>query len=220
MKLLVISSSFPKTPGDSLSPFVWDYCKGLKKLGWDITVLVPHKNGFPENEIWDDIKIKRFRYLPERFETLGYDAGGIIPNLKKKPWVIIKIAFYILSMYRESLRLAVDEDFDLVNFHWIYPSAFWLNSIFWKCNAPIVITGHGTDIHLSRKPILKYFATKAFDNSAAVTVNSEYMSSILKSNFPSEKIKVIPMGIDTSKFTPSDIPPFSIKNSSVRWEIN
>ena len=79
MKILVETTRFPLTPGDSLSPFLWEFCLRLKKRGWDVTVIVPHHKGVKEKEVWEGIKINRFRYLPERLETFAY-SGGLLPG--------------------------------------------------------------------------------------------------------------------------------------------
>jgi glycosyltransferase involved in cell wall biosynthesis len=157
-------------------------------------------------EDWDGITVRRFRYLPARMEDLGY-SGGIMPNLKKNPFKLLKIPFYIHGMYREALRLAIEEEFSLVNFHWFFPASFWLGQFVRSVRVPVILTGHGTDIRLAAsQPVFKYFAMHAFNRAAAITVNSDFMKNLL----PSEthpKINVIPMGVDTEKFSPADTRP-------------
>jgi len=209
--LLVVSTSFPLKPGDSLSPFIWEYCRYLAASGWRVTALVPHASGLAQKEVWDNIIVRRFRYLPDRLEDVGY-RGGIMPNIKKNPLKLFKIPFYILGMYREALRLTRKENFSLVNFHWFFPSAFWLKRFMRKAGVPVVLTGHGTDIRLaSSHPIFRYFAKRAFAKASAVTVNSEFMKDLLGPVSEQDKIHVIPMGVDTEKFQPLDIRPSQSK---------
>ncbi|MEE9555266.1 MAG: glycosyltransferase family 4 protein, partial [candidate division Zixibacteria bacterium] len=199
MRLLVVSTSFPKKAGDSLSPFMWDYCRFLKNLGWDITVLVPHHKGLKIEETWDGVRILRFQYLPESLEDLAY-SGGLLPGLKSSPWKGLKIPFFIRSMYKETLNIISRENINIVNFHWFFPVSFWLGALLRKTNIPVVLTGHGTDVHLAKKNPFRYFANKALSKSSAVTVNSEYMRSILADLETPERVEVIPMGVDTEKF--------------------
>ena len=112
LKLLIASTSFPLKPGDSLSPFLWEFCQRLKARGWEITAVVPHHEGILQNEIWDGIEIIRFKYLPERFENLAY-SGGLLPNLKKDPLKLLKLPFFIYSMYRTMMKLSLQRRFDL-----------------------------------------------------------------------------------------------------------
>ncbi len=205
-KLLLVSTSFPKQPGDGLSPFMYDLCRHLSRLGWDITALVPHHKGLPDEEAWDGVRVKRFRYLPEHFEDVGY-SGGIMPNIKSRPWSAAKLPFYIYAMYREALKMAVEENYDLVNFHWFFPPAFWMGSFARRSGVPVVMTGHGTDILLATKGIFSSFARRAFRRAAAVTVNSAYMKGVLESAVKPPRIVITYIGADEDKFTPAANKP-------------
>ncbi len=197
--LLIVTTSFPRQRGDSLSPFLGEFCRNLSEKGWHVTALAPHAPDLADREDWDGITVRRFRYLPERLEDLGY-SGGIMPNLKKNPFNLFKIPFYIQGMYREALRLAVEEEFALVNFHWLFPSSFWLRQFVRSSRVPVVLTGHGTDIILaSSKEPFRFFSARAFASATAITVNSEYMKARLFAE-SGTKIHVIPMGVDTEKF--------------------
>jgi len=206
MKLLLASTSFPLKPGDNLSPFVYDFCRQLEKRGWEITVVVPHHKGAALEESWGSIRIKRFKYLPEPMEDLGY-SGGIMPGVKKVPWKLLKLPFYIYAMYREVLNAAKSSNYDLINFHWLFPASFWLKRLQKKCGIPVVLTGHGTDVRLACKSPFEKFAVKAFSIASALTLNSQYMLSLLDQRKLPGQIGIIPMGVDTELFTPGDNKP-------------
>lgn len=210
MKLLIVSTSFPMKQGDSLTPFLWGYCLGLKNRGWDITVLAPHHRGLMREENWDNIDVKRFKYLPERYEDLAY-SGGLLPGLRKSPWKLIKMPFYIFSMYSEALRIIAADEYDLVNFHWLFPACFWLTRFHVKTATPIVLTGHGTDVRLAAKFPFRQFARRGLGAASAVTLNSEYMKEILRELKTSARIEVIPMGVDTEEFRPGASGPSDSK---------
>jgi glycosyltransferase involved in cell wall biosynthesis len=209
-KLLVVSTSFPMKQGDGLSPFILEFCLHLSRLGWDVTALVPHHKGLKDRELWDGVTVRRFRYLPESLEDVGY-SGGIMPNIKKRPWRVLKMPPYVYSMYREALKIAVDEKFDLVSFQWLFPASFWLRSFIRSSGLPVVLTGHGTDIHLATKGIFKKFANRALKKADALTVNSNYMKSILKDNILPPRAEVIYVGSDSVKFYPGPTKPSESK---------
>ncbi len=204
--ILIVTTSFPLKPGDGLSPFVWEYCRHIRDKGWRVRVLAPHHRGLKKSEEWDGINISRFQYLPERFEDMAY-SGGLIPGLKKKPWKIFKMPFYIYSAYSSALRIASRENIEIVNFHWLFPAGFWVSRFVKKTGMPVVFTGHGTDIHLAMKFPFSFFARRALKRSAAVTVNSVYIKSLLDKDHLPEKVEIIPMGVDTSLFFPGQDKP-------------
>lgn len=207
MKILVVSTSFPRWPRDSFAPFILKHCRNLHDAGWEVYVLVPHYAGLPLKEDWDGIRIMRFRYFIERFQDWPY-KGGILPQIKRKPWTAIKLLFYIVSMYSNTLKIIRTENIDMVNFHWLFPCSLWLKRIARKINIPIVLTGHGTDIWLAAGKFMKrMFTNGAFKAASALTVNSEFMLGVLsKCNLPGI-VKVIPMAVDIEKFKPLDSKP-------------
>jgi glycosyltransferase involved in cell wall biosynthesis len=205
-KLLVVSTSFPMQKGDGLSPFIYEFCYNLSKSGWDVTALVPHHKGLADREVWEGVKVRRFRYLPESLEDVGY-SGGIMPNIKKHPRRIIKLPFYIYAMYREALNITVEEKIDLVSFQWLFPASFWLNRLMRVSGLPVVMTGHGTDIHLATKGIFKRFADRALKKADALTINSEYMKTLLRNNALPPRVEVIHIGVDDAKFSPGQNRP-------------
>lgn len=178
----------------------------MMSRGWDVTALVPHHRGLKVDEIWDGIRVTRFKYLPEPYENLAYSAG-IMPGVKKKPWKALKVLPFIYSMYHATLDITKKGDFDLVNFHWLFPAGFWIKRFARKRRLPVVLTGHGTDIHLALKRPFDSFARKALKNSAALTLNSEYMRSVLNELPLPDRTEIIPMGVDTERFSPGEKAP-------------
>ncbi len=206
MRILIVSTSFPLKPGDSLSPFLWEFCLRLQERSWDVTVVVPHHKGIKMEEDWAGIKIKRFKYLPERMENFAY-SGGLLPGLKKNLFRIFGIALFINAMYRKVLNTVKEGNFDIVNIHWLFPAAFWARRLYKKSSSKIVFTGHGTDVQLARRYPFNIFADSALKVASGLTLNSDYMLRILKEGARPDKIEIIPMGTDTEKFKPGDMKP-------------
>ncbi len=210
MKILVVTTSFPLKRGDSLSPFLWEFCRRLKERDWDVTVVVPHHKGVKEEENWEGITIKRFRYLPESMETLAY-SGGLLPGLKRNPFGIFGVLLFINAMYRKVIRTVDLGNFDIVNVHWLFPAAFWAGRLYRGKSPAVVFTGHGTDVQLTKKFPFNKFADKALGEASGLTLNSHYMQQILKGRAVPEKIEIIPMGTDTDKFSPAETKPSKSK---------
>ncbi|UCC80328.1 MAG: glycosyltransferase family 4 protein [Candidatus Zixiibacteriota bacterium] len=210
MKILVVTTSFPLKCGDSLSPFLWEFCRRLKERGWDVTVIVPHHKGVKEEDDWEGIAIKRFRYLPESMENFAY-SGGLLPGLKRNPFRIFGVLLFINAMYRKVIKTIDEGNFDIVNVHWLFPAAFWANRLYRKRSPAIVFTGHGTDVQLTRKFPFNKFADNALGAASGLTLNSRYMQRILRGRAVPEKIEIIPMGTDTDKFRPAETKPSKSK---------
>ena len=71
-KLCVLTSSFPRYEGDSVSPFLYELCKYLVKLGHEIHVVAPHYPGAAKLEKIEGINMHRFVYFrPKELQILA-----------------------------------------------------------------------------------------------------------------------------------------------------
>src|SRR5579859_4100140 len=83
-RVLVLASTYPRWRNDTVPVFVHELARRLTP-DFEMHVLAPHAAGTREEELLDGVSVHRFRYLPERFETLAYGAG-ILPGLRSRPW--------------------------------------------------------------------------------------------------------------------------------------
>src|SRR5690606_6282774 len=82
--LLVLTSTYPRWAGDPEPGFVHELAKRLTDR-FRVIVLGPHAPGAKTAEVLDGVEVIRYRYAPERMETLVND-GGIITNLRRSRW--------------------------------------------------------------------------------------------------------------------------------------
>ena len=101
MKVLVLTTSFPRWQGDATAPFAYQLCSRLITKGYEIVVLAPHHKPAKLSEEMEGIKVYRFPYFwPKKYQRLCY-GGGILPNLRKSPllWVQAPLLFLAQLIY-------------------------------------------------------------------------------------------------------------------------
>ncbi|WP_287584756.1 hypothetical protein [Candidatus Borrarchaeum sp.] len=89
MKLLVLTTTFPRYVGDSVPSFVYYLCKSMNDLGVEVNVLAPHTLEKRYKEI-PGMNVKRFDY----FLNMGY---GLPPKLKSKALGNIGLLFLFIQ---------------------------------------------------------------------------------------------------------------------------
>ncbi|MGB1142701.1 MAG: hypothetical protein ACPG1A_17505, partial [Halioglobus sp.] len=125
MKILVVTSTFPRHADDTEPGFVDRLCRHLA-IHNDIDVLAPHDAGIPtEEQLAPNLRIHRFRYAPARWQRLAYN-GGILPNLRANPSRVLLVPFFILGQLLAVLRLLRRNDYHVVHAHWIIPQGLVL----------------------------------------------------------------------------------------------
>jgi glycosyltransferase involved in cell wall biosynthesis len=122
MKVVVLTTSYPRDANDVAGNFVASAVKGVRELGVDVDVV-----------------------SPATFQDFGIAyGGGIAQNLRGAPWKLALVPAF-LAAYARAARVAA-RDADLVHAHWI-PSAIAARAT----GKPYVLQVWGTDVELSRR---------------------------------------------------------------------
>jgi glycosyltransferase involved in cell wall biosynthesis len=199
-KLLILTSTFPRWDGDNEPPFVYELSRRLQKK-FKIYVLAPHTAGSHSEEILNGINIKRFRYFFTRWEKVAYQ-GGILSNLKKKPWLYGLVPFFLVAEYAVLVRMLRLHRFDLIHAHWIIPQGLMalLARPFAKSKPALLCTSHGGDLYGLRGRFFKWLKLFVLNHADRLTVVSRAMlENVLSMSADPEKVSVIPMGVELKK---------------------
>jgi colanic acid/amylovoran biosynthesis glycosyltransferase len=122
MKVLVLTTSYPRGPDDVAGVFVRDAVEQLRGVGLDVRVVSPGS-----------------------FRHFGIAYGhGIAGNLREKPWLALLLPLFLISYARTARRAA--RAVDVVHAHWL-PSA--LPAL--ATGKPFVVQVWGTDVELARR---------------------------------------------------------------------
>jgi glycosyltransferase involved in cell wall biosynthesis len=122
MRVVVLTTSYPRGPDDVAGVFVRNAVEHLRDAGIDVEVV-----------------------SPASFRHFGLAYGhGVVGNLRRRPWLALAVPLFLLSFARAARRAA--RGADLVHAHWL-PSA--LPAI--AARKPFVVQLWGTDVELARR---------------------------------------------------------------------
>jgi starch synthase len=122
VRVLVLTTSYPRFPGDAAGRFVADAVEQLRAAGVEIDVVSPAS----------------FRHF-----GLAYGAG-IAGNLRRRPWLAPAVPAMLISFWLTARRAA--HGADLVHAHWLAAGAVAL-----ALRRPYVAQPWGTDLELARR---------------------------------------------------------------------
>lgn len=199
LRILVVTSTFPRWAGDTEPPFIFNLCKYLQQHDVDVDVIAPHAPGAKKHEILDNITVYRYRYFFSHMETLAY-AGGIMANLKKSSMNYLLIPFLLFFQLIAVLRRLTSGNYHLIHAHWLVPQGViccLVRKILGQKKHPLLCTSHGSDLYSLDTPVFRFLKKWTIMNSSCLTVVSNAMKNyagVLCNN--RQDIRVIPMGID------------------------
>jgi glycosyltransferase involved in cell wall biosynthesis len=194
-EVLFVTSSYPRWPGDSTTPFVHHLALDLRALGWDVQVMAPHAPGAARDEVLDGVPVHRFRYAwPQSLECLCY-GGGALVRLRANRWLLGLVPFLVLAQFCAVLLRLLRRRSILVHSHWLLPQGFAAGLAARLAGRPQVATVHGSDVFALRGAVARWFKRLAIGFSRAVTVNSRATcTAVLGLAAPPDRIELIPMG--------------------------
>lgn len=203
-RLLVVSSTYPRWSGDSEPGFIHELSRRLVK-DYEVFVLCPHTEGAKKNETLDGVNVIRFKYAPERFETLAY-KGGIVSNLKAKRIKFLLVPAFLIALFFSLWRLVRTKNIEVVHAHWLLPQGIVVAilSVIWPRFPPFLLTSHGTDLMAFRGNLFRRLKRWMINRSVSYTVVSSMLRGEAEAlGIDAQKIAVVPMGVDLARnFTP------------------
>ncbi|HHQ45162.1 MAG TPA: glycosyltransferase family 4 protein [Candidatus Altiarchaeales archaeon] len=190
MKVLMLTSSYPRYSGDYAGNFVHELSKKLVEKDVEVTVLAPHDKDTKGFEVMEGVQVKRFQYFwPKKLQRLCY-GGGMIENVRTSILAKIQIPAYFTML---SVRTLIESrKIDVIHAHWIIPQGLAaISGRIW--GKRIITSAHGGDLSLASSWIGRIFLIFSVRGSGITTANSSFTKRILEEAVK-KKVEVIPMG--------------------------
>ncbi|WP_426416285.1 glycosyltransferase [Aestuariirhabdus sp. LZHN29] len=198
--LLVLTTTYPRWKSDVEPAFVHQLSKRLTDA-FTVHVIAPWAPGSALVERMDGVQIHRFRYFPARWGLLAYD-GGIVPSIRRHPWMIIQLPFFAVAMLLASLRVSRKYRVTLVHAHWIVPGGIiaLLLKLLRGGRTRILLTSHGADLYALTSKFWKKLQREVINRVDQFTVVSRSMADHVASALNTNKLaRIEPMGIDAQQ---------------------
>ena len=207
-RLLVLASTYPRWPGDPEPAFVHELARRLAR-DFAVTALVPHAPGAAREEWMDGVRVRRFRYAPLPWQTLVND-GGIVANLRRRPWKYLLVPGFLAGLAWNAWRLARRERPHAVHAHWLIPQGVVAAFVAGRGRrAGLLVTSHGADRFALRARPLRWLKAWVARRADRVTVVSEAMvAELQRLGVDGGGVEVRPMGVDLrTRFVPDPSVP-------------
>jgi len=191
----------------SPSSFIISLSKAIQKQGIEVWILTPH---IPNLKLYEEpgaVKIRYFRYAPNKYERLSFK--GKIHRLVSKSFLNkILFPFFMISFIWSAYILTRRESIDIIHAHWWIPSGIVALLVSKLLRRPYIVTTHGTDAYIIKKftilkPLAKLIFWKANFMTTVATVHKSILTTYL--GVTPNKIEVFPMAADISLFYPKPV---------------
>ena len=204
MKIAMLTSSYPKWPGETTAPFIEEIAAGVAARGHEVHVLMPHRADLRRAQRERDVWLHSYRYAPHpSLEVWGY-AAALRGDIGVKDSVFWVAPFALLNGLQALLRLTARERYDMIHAHWALPNGPVAALCARIRKLPLVISLHGSDVFLAERSALPALMARWASRSAdAITsCSSDLATRLAALGGPSDRMVVVPYGVDADTFTP------------------
>lgn len=198
LRILTITHNYPRFAGDRAGAFVARIAEGAAAAGHRVEVIAPHAAGSARDEQAGGVRVRRFRYAPDRWERVAY-TGSLHHRTLLSPVAALAFPGFLAAFAREIGRAVRSLEPHLIHAHWWVPGG-WFAS---RGRVPYLITCHGSDVRLlERSALIRRVALPAFQRAARVTAVSRFLGGDIRRMLPSlsTEVLVTPMPVDVNRF--------------------
>lgn len=203
MRVLQLTSSFPRRVDDVSGIFILDITATLAAAGVGVTVVAPHDAGAAMREELSGVTVERFRYAPDRLEVLAH-RGGILAALRY-PSRMLLVPPFLVAYLRASVRATKRLRPDVVHAHWWFPGGVIGAIASLLTGTPLLITLHGSDVHIAERPGLRKLARLTLRRAAVIGVVSEALRREVIDLLNVDPKKIVVLRMPVQMLAPADI---------------
>ena len=170
LRVLHVTSSFPRRADDPVAPYLLDLAVAQQDAGLQVRVLAPHDAGAARSERLAGVGVRRCRYAPSAWQVLAY-RGGLLGRART-PAVLLLPAL-LLALAAATVSEVLRRRPDVVHAHWWLPAGLCALPAARLLRRPLVVTVHGSDAALLRRPVVGRLGVAVLRAADLVTVVSE-----------------------------------------------
>ncbi len=200
--IVMVASSYPRFPGDTVGTFMEPIARGLAARGHAVHVVAPWHPRVSRGPEDGRVHLHFFRYAPvPSLAVFGYaEALEADVRLRAAAWLVAPLA--VTAGWRLARRVAARVGASVIHGHWVVPGG--VMAALAAGPRPLVVSLHGSDVYVAeRHGLARCAARRAFRRSAWVTACShDLRDRAVALGADPARTSVIPYGVDGERFKP------------------
>ncbi|HUR20907.1 MAG TPA: glycosyltransferase [Vicinamibacterales bacterium] len=211
--VVMVTSSYPRYPGDGVGSFMEPIAKGVAALGHEVHLVAPWHPAITRGREEDGVFFHFFRYAPTPgLNVFGYASGlRADTEVRAAAWAVAPLA--LAAGWFKAWRVATKRRATIMHGHWVIPGG--VMAVAAARRLPVVISVHGSDVFVAeRHAVAGRMARRAFHRAGAVTACSDdlHRRAVALGANPA-RTETVPYGVDTRRFAPDPAARAAVRAS-------
>lgn len=201
--VVMVTTSYPRFPGDGVGSFIEPIAKGVAALGHEVHLVAPWHPRITRGASEDGVTFHFYRYAPvASMNVFGYAEGlKADTHLRLSAWCSAPLA--MSAGWFKAMRVAQKVRATVMHAHWVIPNG--LTAKLAGGRRPLVVSLHGSDVYVAeRHPLVGQVARRVFGRAGWTTACSEDLRTrAIALGAAPDRIETLPYGVDAIRFAPS-----------------
>jgi len=203
--VVMVTSSYPRFPGDSVGTFMEPIAKSVAARGHDVHVVAPWHPLVTRAAQEGAVRFHFFKYAPSRsLNVFGY-AAALRADVSLRGAAYIAAPLALAAGWRAARTVARRYRATVMHGHWVIPGGAIAAAA--APGLPLVVSLHGSDVYVAEtlRPA-RSTAGVVFRRAGAVTACSADLGrrAIALGADPG-RLEVVPYGVDPDRFRPDPL---------------
>jgi glycosyltransferase involved in cell wall biosynthesis len=203
--VVMVTSSYPRFPGDSVGTFMEPIAKSVAARGHDVHVVAPWHPLVTRAERDNGVTFHFYRYAPvESLNVFGYAAAlRADVSLRGKAYIAAPLA--LAAGWRTARAVARRHAATVMHGHWVIPGGPVAAAA--APRLPLVISLHGSDVYVAERVApARFVARRVLQRAGAITACSADLGRRAEAlGADRTRIEIIPYGVDPDRFRPDPL---------------
>lgn len=200
--VVMVTSSYPRYPGDSVGTFLEPIAKSIAARGHEVHVVAPWHPLVRRRAEEDGVRFHFYRYAPvHSLYVFGHAAAMRADvTLRATAWVAAPLA--LVAGWRAVRRVTRQHHATIVHAHWVVPGG--ITAALATPGTPLVVSLHGSDVYVAETVgPARRAARFTFGRAGFVTACSDDLArrAVALGADPS-RLETVPYGVDVDRFHP------------------
>ena len=198
----MVTTSYPRFPGDSVGTFMEPIARGVAARGHEVHVVAPWHPLLERRPDEANLRFHFYKYAPVRsLNVFGY-AAAMRADVSLRAAAYIAAPLALGQGWRISRKIARRFKAGVMHGHWVIPGG--VTAALAAPGVPLVVSLHGSDVYVAETfAPARGAARLAFERAGAITACSEDLGRrAVAIGADPARVEVVPYGVDVERFRP------------------
>jgi glycosyltransferase involved in cell wall biosynthesis len=203
--VVMVTTSYPRFPGDSVGTFMEPIAKSVAARGHDVHIVAPWHPLVTRGDQEDGVWFHFYKYAPLRSLCVFGYAAALRADVSLRASAFVAAPLALTAGWWAARQVARSRRATVMHGHWVVPGGAIAAAA--APGLPLVVSLHGSDVYVAETLApARRVAAAVFQRAGAVTACSPDLGArAVALGASADRLEVVPYGVDVERFRPDPL---------------